>query len=144
MIFLGHKCGIDSQFKCSLHIYSDSHMDPEFENMSTDVRERRGVNTSQLQVLLNHPPARRLLTTEQSRIEQVPLCVGKNSHLLQNHRMKLSVPAVIMPSTPVRSRHRSTSLRNCMLPFANTGMLTLRLYKSLYFYSKNWGYLAAD
>ena len=108
-------------------------MDPEFENMSTDVGERRGVNTSQLQVLLDHPPAGRLLATEQSRIEQVPFCVGKNSHLLQNHCLKLSVPAVIIPSTPVTSRHLSTSLRNCMLPFANTGMLTLRLYNEFIF-----------
>lgn len=57
-------------------------MDPEFENVSTDVGERWGVNMSQLQVLLNHPPARRLLATEQSRIEQVPFCVGENSHLI--------------------------------------------------------------
>ena len=36
-------------------------------------------------------------------------------------------PADITPSTPVSRTHLSTSGKNCMFPFANTGMDTLRL-----------------
>ena len=52
-------------------------MEPEFEDMSTDVRERRGVGTSQLQVFFNHCPAGGLVPSEQSWVVEVAFWMGR-------------------------------------------------------------------
>ena len=49
-------------------------MEPQFEDVSADVRERRGVGAGQLQILLHHSPARRLLPGIDGWIIQVPFC----------------------------------------------------------------------
>ena len=54
--------------------YRNSHIEPQFEDVSTDVRERRGVGAGQLQILLHHSPDGRLLPSKDGRIIQVPFC----------------------------------------------------------------------
>ena len=61
-------------YPISDNIYHNSHMEPQFEDVSADVRERRGVGAGQLQILLHHSPARRLLPGKDGWIIQVPFC----------------------------------------------------------------------
>ena len=49
-------------------------MEPQFEKMASDIGQGTGVLLHQANVLFHHSPTWRLLTSEQSRVEEVTFC----------------------------------------------------------------------
>ena len=61
-------------------------MEPELEEVTSDVREVAGVPLLVFQVLHRHPPARRLLPREDGRIEQAAFCIGERERERERKR----------------------------------------------------------